>query len=58
MNDLAMTWVNARIAHLLAVRRMTPVEVGNDQQEWYDTDKDSPLCIPKSQKHWNLLPPM
>ena len=29
MDALAMLWVNARAAHLLAVWRMTPVEVGN-----------------------------
>ena len=32
MDALAMPWANARAAHLLAVRRMTPVEVGNDQE--------------------------
>ena len=31
MDTLAMPWVNARAAHLLAVRRMMPVEEGNDQ---------------------------
>ena len=35
--------MNARAAHLLAVRRMMPVEVGNDQKEEYNTDKDSLL---------------
>ena len=43
MDALAMPWANARAAHLLAVRRMTPVEVGNDQEEGYDTNKDSSL---------------
>ena len=43
MDALAMAWANARAAHLLAVRRMMPVEVGNDQEEEYNTDKDSPL---------------
>ena len=43
MDALATPWANARAAHLLAVRRMTPVEVGNDQEEGYDTVKDSPL---------------
>ena len=43
MDALAMPWANARAAHLLAVRRMTPVGVGNDQEEGYDTDKDSLL---------------
>ena len=32
MDALAMPWANARAAHLLAIRRMTPVEVGNDQE--------------------------
>ena len=43
MDAWAMLWVNARAAHLLAVQRMTPVEVGNGQEEGYDTDEDSPL---------------
>ena len=43
MGSLAMPWVNARAAHLLAVRRMMPVEVGNDQEEEYNTNKDSLL---------------
>ena len=32
MDALATPWANARAAHLLAIRRMTPVEVGNDQE--------------------------
>ena len=32
MDTLAMPWANARVAHLLAVRRMTTGEVGNDQE--------------------------
>ena len=43
MDALAMPWVNTRAAHLLAVRRMTPVEVGIDQEEGCKTDQDSPL---------------
>ena len=43
MDALAMPWVNARAAQILAVWRMTPVEVENGQEEGYDTDKDSPL---------------
>ena len=54
MDTLAMPWVNARAAHLLAVRRMTPVEVGIDQEEGYDTDKDSPLMY--TQKAETLEP--
>ena len=49
MDALAMPWANARAAHLLAVRRMMPVEVGNDQEEEYNTDKDKSLNVyPKS----------
>ena len=43
MDAQAMPWVNARAAHLLAVRRMMPVEVGNDQEEECNIDKDSLL---------------
>ena len=43
MDALAMPWANARAAHLLAVQRMTLVEVGKGQEEGYDTGKDSPL---------------
>ena len=40
---MVMPWANARAAHLLAIRRMTPVEVGNDQEEGCGTNQDSPL---------------
>ena len=40
MDTLAMPWANARAAHLLAIRRMMPVEVRNDQEEGYNTDQD------------------
>ena len=43
MDALATLWANARVAHLLAVRRMTPVEVGSDREEGHETDQDSPL---------------
>ena len=32
MDALTMLWANARAAHLLAIRRMMPKEVGNDQE--------------------------
>ena len=32
MDALAMQWANTRATHLLAIRRMTLVEVGNDQE--------------------------
>ena len=48
MDALAMLWANARVAHLLAVRRMTPVEVRNDWEDGCETDQDSPLmCTQK-----------
>ena len=43
MDALAMPWANGRAAHLLAIRRMTPVEVGNDQVGGCNADHDSPL---------------
>ena len=43
MDALAMMWANARAAHLLAISRMTPVEVGDDQEGRHDTDQDGPL---------------
>ena len=54
MDALAMLWVNARAAHLLAVQRMTPVEVGNGWEEGYDTDEDNPLMY--TQKAETLEP--
>ena len=54
MDALALSWVNARVAHLLAVWQMTPVEVGNGQEEGYDIDKDSPLMY--TQKAETLEP--
>ena len=40
MDALAMPWANARAAHLLAVRRMTPGKVRNDHEEGYNTNQD------------------
>ena len=40
MDALAMPWVNAMVAHLLAIRRMAPVKVGNDHDEGYITSQD------------------
>ena len=37
MDALAMPWVNARVAHLLAVHRMVPAEVEDDGKDGYDT---------------------
>ena len=40
MDALAMPWENARAAHLLAIRRMKPVEVEDDRKEGYDTSQE------------------
>ena len=40
MDALATPWANARAAHLLAVQRMAPVEVGDDRKEGYDTSQE------------------
>ena len=41
MDALAMPWANARVAHLLLVHRMMPIEVGNGQEEkFYVNDDD------------------
>ena len=47
MDALAMPWANARVAHLLAIWRMTPVEVENGQEERYNSEEDSPLMYTK-----------
>ena len=33
MDALAMPWVNARVAHLLSVHRMMPMEMGDSKEE-------------------------
>ena len=50
MDALAMPWANVRAVHLLAVWRMTPMEVGNGQEEGYDTDEDNPLMYTQKAK--------
>ena len=47
MDTLAMPWVNARAAHLLAIRRMIPVEVGSDQEGGAILTKIAPECTHK-----------
>ena len=58
MDALATLWANARAAHLLAVWRMMPVEVGNGQEEGYNTDKDSPLLYTQKAETLEPFPPM
>ena len=43
MDALVMLWANARAAHLLLVHRMTPMEVGDDQEEKFDMNDDDQL---------------
>ena len=43
MDALAMPWAIARAAHLLAIRRMTPEEVGDDQEGGCNNNQDGPL---------------
>ena len=43
MDALAMPWANARVAHLLSVHRMTPMEVGDGQKEKFDMNDDDQL---------------
>ena len=53
MDALAMPWVDARVAHLLAVCRMMPMEVGDDQEEILTQMTMIRSCIPRKQKPWN-----
>ena len=43
MDALAMPWANARLAHLLLVHRMVPVEVSDDQKEEVGTNSYNQL---------------
>ena len=40
MDALATPWANARAAHLLAIRRMAPVKVGDDHEEGYNANQE------------------
>ena len=41
VDALAMLWANARAAHLLAIRRMAPVRVGDTHEKGYDINQYS-----------------
>ena len=43
MDALVMMWANARVAHLLSVHRMIPMEVGDGQKEKFDMNDDDQL---------------
>ena len=50
MDALAMPWANARVAHLLSVCRMMPMEVGDGQKEKLDTTDDDQLMYTQNAK--------
>ena len=54
MDALAMPWANARAAHLLAVHRMMPMEVGDNQEGKFDANGNDPLMY--TQKPETLEP--
>ena len=43
MDTLVMPWANARVAHLLSVHRMMPMEVSDGQKEKFDTNDNDQL---------------
>ena len=43
MDALVMPWANARVAHLLLVHRMVPMEVGDGQKEEVGTNSYNKL---------------
>ena len=50
MDALAMLWANARVAHLLAVHRMMPVEVDDNQEGRFNSNDDDPLMYTQKQE--------
>ena len=43
MDALAILWANARVAYLLSMHRMMPMEVGDGQEEKVDTNDNDQL---------------
>ena len=54
MDALVMPWANARVAHLLVVHRMMPVEVGDNKEGKFDSNDNNPLMY--TQKAETLEP--
>ena len=54
MDALAMPWANARVPHLLAVQRIMPMEVGDNQEGMFDSNDDDSLMY--TQKAETLEP--
>ena len=50
MDILVTPWVNARVAQLLAVHRMVPMDVGNDQEEKCDSNDKDPMMYTQKVK--------
>ena len=50
MDALAMPWANVRVAHLLSVCRMMPMELGDGQKEIFDTNDDDQLMYTQNAK--------
>ena len=55
MDALATPWANARAAHLLAVCRMMLMEVGDDQEEKFDSNDNDPLMIYPESRNFGAL---
>ena len=56
MDVLAMPWANTRVAHLLVVHRMTPVEVGDNQEGKFNSNDDDPFDVyPESRNFRTFL---
>ena len=58
MDAFAMPWAKARVAHLLAVWRMVPVEVEGDRKEGYDTSQEGFVMHTQKVEILELFPPM
>ena len=55
MDALVMPWVNARVAHLLSVHRMMPMEVGDSQKEKFDTNDNDQLMYNPECRNYRAL---
>ena len=57
IDTLAMLWVNARVAHLLSVCRMTAMEVHDDIAEEPSPDGYDQVMFTQNKDHRALLLP-
>ena len=55
MDALATPWANARVAHLLAVCCMVPMDVGDDQEERFDSNHDNLLMYTQKEENFRTL---